>query len=507
MKTIMHRILNHKFAVPVLLAAWTFVVLLLCCKDSYLYMQLRQFDSACFFMCGKALANGLLPYADFADSKGILLWFIYAGGYLFDNYSYVGIFWLSCVSVWVTLMISYRTARLFLSDVPALLCAMAVIVPLTHWNFYYETKAEHFCWPAVAWGIYVMMQGALGRCASWRDYVLVGVAVVTCLFLKWNVAIMSLSLVCSIGWYAWRDGNLRWCVSGIGAGAALAMIPFLLYFSAAGIWDDVWREYFCNTMASVNPSPREMWQAYLEKWQWTLLSRRVLFLLFTLPAFLLWRRSAWFSSALPGLCALCFLLLSVVHDMGHYVTVCTPFVIVPLAMGLNLVWDRWRWLRLRHFAVALALAVIYNVWGSIRWCDGAFCTDDASAFDKVQAVSAAMSQIDHPRVIYIGLDKSLCMATMLPATRYWMTQAGKSEEMWQSQKDAIMSGAADFIFPMTFDGGITADSLAKAGYHPWTNCILCAVWTKHPLPEVTDIRHFTVWDIITKKNYREMYED
>ena len=39
-------------------------------------------DSAWFFMCGKAVMNGLTPYVDFTDSKGPLLWLIYGIGYL-----------------------------------------------------------------------------------------------------------------------------------------------------------------------------------------------------------------------------------------------------------------------------------------------------------------------------------------------------------------------------------------------------------------------------------------
>lgn len=70
---------------PSILLLWTIVLQLFCNIDSYLYAQIGQFDSAAFFMCGKAMMNGLVPYADFADSKGVLLWFIYGLGYLLDH--------------------------------------------------------------------------------------------------------------------------------------------------------------------------------------------------------------------------------------------------------------------------------------------------------------------------------------------------------------------------------------------------------------------------------------
>jgi hypothetical protein len=65
-------------------------------------------------MCGKALLNGMVPYVDFSDSKGILLWFIYGIGYLIDNYSDVGVFWLACLNLLAVLLISFRTAKIWL---------------------------------------------------------------------------------------------------------------------------------------------------------------------------------------------------------------------------------------------------------------------------------------------------------------------------------------------------------------------------------------------------------
>ena len=74
-----------KSLVGAMLAMWTIVVLMVCNIDSYLYAQCGQFDSAVFFMCGKAMMNRLVPYSDFTDSKGVLLWFIYGLGYLWDH--------------------------------------------------------------------------------------------------------------------------------------------------------------------------------------------------------------------------------------------------------------------------------------------------------------------------------------------------------------------------------------------------------------------------------------
>ena len=66
---------------------WSVAVLLLSI-DSPLHGVYGHNDSAWFFMCGKAVMNGLTPYVDFTDSKDPLLWLIYGIGYLLSPRNY-----------------------------------------------------------------------------------------------------------------------------------------------------------------------------------------------------------------------------------------------------------------------------------------------------------------------------------------------------------------------------------------------------------------------------------
>ena len=63
------------------LLLYSFLILFIVSPDSYTHDLYSRCDSAWFFMCGKAWMNGLVPYVDFADSKGPLLWLIYGVGY------------------------------------------------------------------------------------------------------------------------------------------------------------------------------------------------------------------------------------------------------------------------------------------------------------------------------------------------------------------------------------------------------------------------------------------
>ena len=90
----------------------TFLVLFFCIHESYLYSHIFIYDSAWYFICGKAWIEGLKPYIDFADSKGPLLWSIYALAYKLHSYSLVGVLWLASGFYTLTLWFIYKSFKL-----------------------------------------------------------------------------------------------------------------------------------------------------------------------------------------------------------------------------------------------------------------------------------------------------------------------------------------------------------------------------------------------------------
>ena len=488
---------RHKTAFCLLL--WTIVVQLFCNIDSYLYAQCGQCDSAAFFMCGKALMNGMIPYTDFTDSKGVLLWLIYGLGYLMDHYSYVGVFWLACFFVWFTLVIAYKTARLFLDEKPALLSAMLLLVPLMYWNFYTETKAEHFCWPAVAWGIYVMMRQERSLpCSKWH-YAGVGMGIAACLMIKWSVAVMMLSLLAGIIWLAVGNRDTKRCLAGSLFGIVATLLPFAVWFTMLGNWQDMWQEYFINTLSSVSLPFSETVSAYCLEWQRMFTTRRFLYLLYTLPVLVLWSRKRWFASALPALCGLFFIALSIRHDIfGHYISVAGPFAILTIIVFVRF-WQS-RHIRLRYLAACGLVTMLYVIWGSIRYSDS-FCTKAGEKFDRFMAVSAEMAQVENPKIIIIGQERGLCMGTSLPGTRYWITQLGRTEQMWQAQVAAIESRSADFVICFGGSAIQCEDSLQRLGYAYLDECYAGRVYSRTAIDTKSDRLHYSVWEIISRKNY------
>ena len=78
-------------------------------------------DAAVYFVMGKGLVQGLIPYRDLFDHKGILLYFIYAAGELLAP-GKTGVFILQTLNLTILLWAVYRTCRLFLNPVPSCWC-------------------------------------------------------------------------------------------------------------------------------------------------------------------------------------------------------------------------------------------------------------------------------------------------------------------------------------------------------------------------------------------------
>ena len=506
METIIHS-LKRNGSVLILYFITIVIVQMLCNIDSYLYMQvIGQFDSAVFFMSGKALMNGMIPYTDFTDSKGILLWFMYGMGYLLDHYSYVGVFWIMCCLLFSTLCITYKTARLFLSRQLSIWAALWLLIPLMYWNFYIETKAEHFCWPAVALGLYVLMKSINGRTIRRRDYFCLGASIVWCLMIKWNVAIMMLSFFVSLIWLAWKNGSLKHCLWNGGLGIVVALMPFVVYFTWVGNWQDMWQEYFVNTIASVTTEDTSIamtLQLFFNGWKQLFSTRMFLYLLYTLPAIVLWKRKQWFSTALPVLCGLFFLALSTRESSGsHYVTVAGPFAIITIIVLVMHV-ELFR----KYILYTFILGIVYVTWGNIYYSHN-FCTKDRVEFNKFMALSATMSRVsEHPTVIVLGMEPCLCMGTALPGTRYWTLQKGRTNQMWQDELHAIKSGSSDFIIFWMVQPEPYTEMLATSGYHYLGDYFNGCVYTKHNLNKPEKIKDISIKDIILKRTYEEIYEE
>lgn len=500
------RIFNSKYGVAVFLLVYVVLCQMVFNIDSYLYANNGHSDEAVFFQCGKFLMNGCMPYVDFTDCKGLLLWIIYGIGYEIHHYSYIGVFWLACLSFWTAFLITYKTARLYLDKPQSLLAAVSMAVPYWYWNFYFEGKAEHFCMPCVAYCIYQLLrmiqQPQRVNGFKW-NWAFVGVCLVAVVMTKWSVGVMMTSLVISMGVYACQQKSLASYAISLLAGLIGAALPFTVYFLATGSMGAMWHEYFANTMASVSEPLPQTIVSYSHEWLQMITTRRVIYIIYTLPLLLLWNRRQWFVSALPWLSAMFFIALAVRHDnFGHYISIVAPFAVFAIVSLIRFIQKHH--IGMRYYVGALVLAMSYLVWGQLHYCGDSFFTHTGKAteFEKVNWQMAHTAE--RPTLLIIGQDPGYCMGYSRPYCRYWISQMGQTQAMSDAQEKALAEGKADFV---SLNGEPVTEKyealVLSKGYHLMTTYNGFNIYTKRHTPPLPADFHVSPIDILTKRNMAE----
>lgn len=497
------KIVQVKYGVAIFLLVFVVLCQMLFNIDSYLYANNGHYDAAIFFQCGKFLMNGYTPYVDFADSKGLLLWIIYGLGYEIHHYSYVGVFWLTCLSFWLTFLIAYKTARLYLEKPQSLLAAMSMAIPYWYWNFYTEGKAEHFCMLWVAYCIYRLLkmiccpQQIRGFVWKWA---LVGVGFVAVLMMKWSIALMMVSLIVSMGIYAYYQKSLMSYLMSFIIGVLGMLLPFAFYFIYTGSLGAMWHEYFANTMASVSEPLQQTIVSYSHEWLRMITTKRVIYIIYTLPLLMLWSRKQWLVSALPWLSAMFFIALAIRHDnFGHYISIVTPFVIFAIVSLMKYL--QRHHVSMRYYLCGFMLAMAYLIWGQLHYCSDNFFTrtDKATKFEKVNWQMA--HTVEHPTLLIMGQDPGYCMGYSRPYCRYRISQMGQTKAMFEAQEKALAEGKADFI---SLNGLAVINKyeplVLSKGYRLMNTYNGNKIYTKHLTPPLPANFHMTPIDILKKCN-------
>ena len=240
------------------------LLMLLISPDSYLHALFGRCDSAWFFSAGKAMMNGLIPYVDFADSKGPLLWLIYGIGYLISPHDYTGVFWLSVLSYTFTLFFLYRAARcLHFSSMVALIGAALMTLAFFYYPIHFEVKTEDFACLFQAISVWALCQLLSDKSLSCKKAMKLSAALGLCtsalVLMKFNLAFMQLSIVLCAAIIIAAHGKKNFAKSLFAylVGFLLLFAPFAIYLLSIGAFDGFIAEYFVSTshlVSKVNDS-------------------------------------------------------------------------------------------------------------------------------------------------------------------------------------------------------------------------------------------------------------
>ena len=413
-------------------------VLFVISPDSYTHDLYGRSDSAWFFMCGKAWMNGLVPYVDFTDSKGPLLWLIYGLAYLVDNYTYIGVFWISCLTYAITLFFNYKTAFLLTANKrQSLFVAMAMILPYFLYWCHYEIRAEDFCQPFIAGGLFYLLSATTGT--SKKEYIsaglFIGVGLMSCVLIKWSVGLMYISFVSAILLLAYVRHYFKQTVVMLSTGALFVFLPFVVYFVSTGSFSAFIGEYFQHTAISVHLGFIELLITYAKEWGLTLSSYKLLYLAYAFAIYYLYTKKSGIT-LLPLLCCIFFLALSIRNDLLYYTTVMAPFAVFSLVV-------LYQYLN-RYTSFLFVLIILSFQARNLDKYPNLFFHEEYRK--DFYTAAYVMSQVDQPTIINEGHEIGIgTPVNALPGTRYWSQQNGETEEMRSARHADIKSGKADFV--------------------------------------------------------------
>ncbi len=458
----------------------TFMLLFLSI-DSPFYEVWGRIDSSWFFTAGKAWMNGMVPYVDFSDSKGPLLWLIYGIGYLMSNHDFVGVWVLTCINYFVVLWFIYGIARLFIDSRWLSLC-VAIFMIFVYFNtfIHYETKSEDFCQPYIAMGMWAALRVIYSKCAT--DYEsrlvsllkqgawMIGVAMGATLLIKFTIALMISFFAIMLCVVAHRARSIKiWClIWRMCVGFLLVCLPFVIYFAVCGNLDDFIREYFILTSKISSHRPR----VNIIGWVLSGGFLSVLIIIMSLSTgsvFIYAKKYAW----VPLAAFFWFLLVTVQNaEWVYYYYSCMVFMVFGF-IAIAKCCSRFMRTKLTKSLVLLTLSFIIALpyfshvsnLLNFKLVDHRHNEDYRLIIGEYYQHVQYVKKVHKPRIAFFNCNNVINVADEtdgLPGCKYWSKQYGATT-MAQDQYQQIVKERPHFVYVKRKDKA-HREQIEKLGY-------------------------------------------
>ena len=508
------------------LFCFAFWVLFFVSPDSYFNDLHSRGDEGWFFMCGKAWMKGLIPYVDFSDSKGPLLWLLYGIGYLFHHSDYLGMFWIAVLWYGAIFYLVYKIAHLFLPGKKALICTILMAVSFFNPWFHSDIRAEDFCHLFLLLSLYALCRIAwTEKYNLLKGFFILGCSFMALVLIKYNIAVMQAFMIIAALYICIKEKYplIKPCLYGI-LGAFSVFLPFLICFLVQGNLGAFFQEYFIKTFSTISdgkfgssnilleshPSNNPILVYLMECADLIYKPEIGALLLFCLLGNWLLARMVPKYKALTFFLTLGFFAITLRHHLNHYFNACA---ILPLFFFIFIahMLDKDWWNRTRILLLSICVIGFIAASHILTWTYKTMFFYENQARTDFYTMTSYMSQVKDPTLAYVVVfeNGSGVLAEALPAGKYWSQQLGMPPEMFQEHKELLLSGKSDFIIisdekKMEKDYHISLQDFLDIGYCEYYRfgehdnaCLL----SKHML--VTRNPHIpSKWDILLKRNLK-----
>lgn len=224
----------------------TLMILFFSLSTSPLYHSYKAWDSSFFQVMGKEMLKGLIPYKDMWDQKGPAIFFVNMLGFLIAGNKY-GIFLIQILFATVAELFFYKILRRSLSENMAVLCACVGIFVFSC-NYEGGNLVEEYISPFLIICFYLITEWGSQKDIKNPKHKPIyaffyGITFGLCLMSRVTNAIGICIAVCFIFVYlcmhkVWE--NIIKNIISFVVGTAIAIVPFMIYFSVKNCTYDFW---------------------------------------------------------------------------------------------------------------------------------------------------------------------------------------------------------------------------------------------------------------------------
>lgn len=435
-------------------------------KSSPLYPLNDWVDVNCFFTMGRSLLDGLVPYRDLYEQKGPVLYFAFAIIALFSRHSYAGVYILEVITYGLFLYFSGKIIDLYLEKTRwkyTLVAIIGALVPMS-WSFTHGGSVEQHCLFMLCYGLYTVLSAIREKRGLLRREAIVnGIWAGMILWIKYTMLGFYLGLALGILIWYLTDHRLRrqiWHLIGqFLGGIGLVSAVVFAYFAWHGALKDLWTVYFYNNIflypAEVEGS---RWLSifaclkgairYNRCYSWMLLAG--------IPWLIVQLLRSW-RSALVLLLSFAGLTIGTYwgcRGYDYYGLIFAAYTVFGLLLPVHLL----RWIRIEKAlraadispvvfpcTMVLLVSMLFSV--ALKKDQNLYMTRYDREDTPQYQFAKIINTVEHPTLLNYGfLDGGFYYAAdATPACRFYCYFNINAPDMWESQRQCIENGDADFI--------------------------------------------------------------
>ena len=242
---------NKNFIYCLLLS---FLVLLFTSKHSYLYVFNDWMDANAFFTMGKSMMNGIVPYRDLFEQKGLILYVIYGIGYLMNNNSFHGVFILEIISFSVYLYYASKIIKMYLDKKYVyLILPLFALITTTTISFVQGGSCEEFMLPYLMISFYYFIRHFKEKELNNKEIIINGIMAGIVFMMKYTVIgfFMGFVLFIFIDYLVRKDIKKAFllCIKYL-IGMFIPILLCLIYLLINHAFIDFFNDYFIINVTS-----------------------------------------------------------------------------------------------------------------------------------------------------------------------------------------------------------------------------------------------------------------